>query len=386
MSDISYLSDIDDLHSAIQFDISNGSPIDLQKFKIVHYNIESITANGRIEALSDVCKCLNISVLILTETHLDETIPNNIITLSGYHDPIRHDRTNNGRYGGGCMIYISESLTFNQQHNKQTQQYEHLWVDVMSEGKKIAINCLYRPPIETQESHQNFLETSESILESLSNYQADVKVIMSDLNFGNCYCVSPTLKFKPLDHKAPELFSSFGFQQLIDIPTRNRTTLSLIDLIFVNSVDLVQEYGTLPEIADHEGILLCLDIKQKPQYSTKKLLYDYKSADLEGMKKYINEYDFDSKVFSLPVNSQAEFYTKVLIDCFEKFVPKREAFFKPQSIPWCNTYTRLLLRKKNRNYKFLKQVSQKYLAAHQNINCEPQILTKLLDKKETAKN
>ena len=114
-----------------------------------------------------------------------------------------------------------------------------------------------------------------------------------------------------LDHKAPELFSSYGFQQLIDIPTRNRTTLSLIDLIFVNSLDLVQEFGTLPEIADHEGVLLCLDIKQKQKYATKKLLYDYASADIDGMKKYINEYDFEGKVFSLPVHAQAESYSKV---------------------------------------------------------------------------
>ena len=381
MSDISYLSDIDNLHSSIQFDLTNGSPIDIQKFKIVHYNIESITANGRIEALSDICKTLNISVLVLTETHLDETIPNNIITLSGYHEPIRHDRTNNGRYGGGCMVYVSESLTFKQQHNKQSRHYEHIWVDVLAEGKTIAVNCLYRPPIETSESHQLFLETSESILDSLSQYQADLKVIMSDLNFGNCYCVSPTLKFKPLDHKAPEIFTSFGFQQLIDIPTRNRTTLSLIDLLFVNSLDLVEEFGTLPEIADHEGILLCLDIKQKQKYCSKKILYDYKNADLDGMKKYIQEYNFEGNVFRLPVYEQAQCYSKVLIDCFEKFVPKREVFFKPQSLPWCNTYTRLLLRKKNRNYKFFKQVSQKHLLAQQNPNSEEITITKLLVKK-----
>ena len=36
----------------------------------------------------------------------------------------------------------------------------------------------------------------------------------------SCYCKIPTLPPKPLDSSAPELFSSHGFSQLIDIPTR----------------------------------------------------------------------------------------------------------------------------------------------------------------------
>ena len=95
------------------------------------------------------------------------------------------------------------------------------------------------------------------------------------MNFGNCFCLSPELDFKPLDNSAPELFSSFNFQQLIDIPTRVcstsvSTTISLIDLLFVDSQDLVEEFGLLPSIADHAGLLLCLNLKLKPRKKTKK--------------------------------------------------------------------------------------------------------------------
>ena len=40
------------------------------------------------------------------------------------------------------------------------------------------------------------------------------------MNFGNCYCKNPVLNPKPLDSSAPDLFESYGFQQLLDIPTR----------------------------------------------------------------------------------------------------------------------------------------------------------------------
>ena len=103
-SESSHISDFDDNCKSLNFDLSNGSPIDIENFNIVHYNINSILAPGRLEQLSDNCRLLNIGVLIITESKLDEMIPNNILTIPGYHEPIRHDRLINGRYGGGVLM------------------------------------------------------------------------------------------------------------------------------------------------------------------------------------------------------------------------------------------------------------------------------------------
>ena len=357
VSDISYISDIDNLPNSIQYDISNGCPQKLKcQFKIAHYNINSITADNRIETLTDLCKTLNIHILILTETKLDETIPNNIILLDGFHEPIRHDRELNGRNGGGCMIFIAETLTYKHQINRQSNHFEHLWVDVQTDNKILAVNCFYRPPNETAEDHDFFLKTAEQILKNLSEYRADVKVISSDLNFGNCYCVEPILPPKPLDKSAPQLFSSYGFNQLIDIPTRlTLTTTSLIDLLYVESQDLVDQFGTLPQIADHEGTLLCLNITQKSRQPTQKIIFDYRNADVEGMNGFIKQFKFENSIFGkLSVPNQTQAYSDILKDCFEKFVPKKTVFLRPNSIPWCNPYTRLLLRKKNLITSFSK--------------------------------
>ena len=158
------------------------------------------------------------------------------------------------------------------------------------------------------------METTENILSNLADHDADLKVVTSDFNFGNCYCRSPSLQFKPLDYSAPELFSSFNFHQLINLPTRVSTTVSLIDLIFVNTMDPIEEFGTLPQIADHDGTVLSLKIKQKPKAQTQKTIYDYKSAD----------FDFENTVFKLPVTDQAERYSQILITGFDQFVPKNK--------------------------------------------------------------
>ena len=109
-------------------------------------------------------------MLIITESKLDDNIPNNLITISGYHEPIRHDRPINGRHGGGVLMYIAENLAFQHRPEFQSANYEHLWADVRINDKLFAINGLYRPPNEDADSHKTFLETAENILIQLTNY------------------------------------------------------------------------------------------------------------------------------------------------------------------------------------------------------------------------
>ena len=114
VSDLSYISDFDNDIQSYNYDLSNGSPIDINNFNIVHFNINSITAIDRLDQLSDICSILNLDVLVITESKLDNTIPTSMITLPGYHDPLRRDRN---RHGGGVLIYIAEHLIFNQKEH-----------------------------------------------------------------------------------------------------------------------------------------------------------------------------------------------------------------------------------------------------------------------------
>ena len=121
-SDTSNISDFEEEFHSLNIDISNGPPIDINNFIIVHYNINSILAPNRIEELTDVCQTLNIDILILSESKVDQNIPNNLITIPGYHEPLRHDRN---RHGGGVLMYIAENLV-----QFQSDHFEHLWADV----------------------------------------------------------------------------------------------------------------------------------------------------------------------------------------------------------------------------------------------------------------
>ena len=105
-----------------------------------------------------------------------------------------NDRNINGRHGGGVLMYIAENLAFQHRTELQNNNYQHIWADVRINNNLISINGLYRPPNESAEDHQHFLQTAEDILQQLSNYEkVDYKLLSGDLNFGNCYCRVPIL-------------------------------------------------------------------------------------------------------------------------------------------------------------------------------------------------
>ena len=382
ISDCSYISEFDNECQSINFDLSDGSPIDVNNFNIAHYNINSITAFGRLDQLSNICATLKLNVLILTESKLDDTIPSSLITLPGYHEPIRRDRNRNG---GGVLVYIAQNLIFNHKEQLQSENFEHIWVDIRVRNETFALNALYRPPNETNESHNKFLDTASNILQKLSSYNSSRKLIASDLNFGNCYCKFPTLEHKSLDSAASDLFSSFGFTQLIDIPTRiTDNTMSLIDLIFVKDTDMVSCHGTLPKIADHDGVVVSYCMKTETIKQKTKVVYDYKNADIAGLIAHIKSINFELAVFIHPIIQQANFYTQVLMDAFTKFIPCKSVPIRVNDQPWSNTYTRLLLRKKNRNYQLYKKANNIYNNVLAQKNASKETLTRYINKRTNA--
>ena len=255
-----------------------------------------------------------------------------------------------------------------------------------SEPDFFAINAFYRPPNESLADHQQFLQFADNTLSKLADYSsAKYKVIASDLNFGNCYCKSPILNPKPLDSNAPDLFSSYGFLQLIDIPTRiTLNCLSLIDLIYVNQPDDVICHGTLPKIADHDGVVVSFNTKNIKQKTNTKIVYDYKNTDVEGLINYIKNFDFESSVFSKTVIDQTNIFSDILKQAFAKFVPCITVVIRNNDQSWCNSFTRLLLRKKNRNYLFYKRCEVDYQNILKQPNPSPDIVTRLLNKKNKA--
>ena len=66
-------------------------------------------------------------------------------------------------------------------------------------------------------------------------------------------------------------------------------------------------------------------------------------------------------------------------------MPVKTITIRPSDAPWCNSYTRLLLRKKNRNYQIYKRYETDYKNILKN-NPQPEIVTRYLNKRDKSLN
>ena len=131
---------------------------------------------------------------------------------------------------------------------------------------------------------------------------------------------------------APELFESYGFFQLIDIPTRiTQNTTLLVDLIFVQNQDYLSIQGTLPKIEDHDGTLVSFHSTRLKILPKTIIILDYNKINEVDLIKHTKNIDFQTIVFSQPLIDQPRLMTTLMTGAFHKFVPSREVTIRPNA-------------------------------------------------------
>ena len=99
-SDCSSTCSIDELQPST-LDLTSGdySAINPKLFSILAYNINSITAPSKLDLLEATAHELNLDVIALTETKLNDQIHESVYTIPGYSIVSKH----RNRFGGGVL-------------------------------------------------------------------------------------------------------------------------------------------------------------------------------------------------------------------------------------------------------------------------------------------
>ena len=79
----------------------------MNRILIGHLNITSLRNKFEILVFSIA---VNLDILIISETKLDESFPVSQFLIPGFEEPIRLDRSSSS--GGGIMLYIREGIPF----------------------------------------------------------------------------------------------------------------------------------------------------------------------------------------------------------------------------------------------------------------------------------
>ena len=111
--------------------------------RIAHLNCRSFLPHK--EEIFDLLCNFCLDVLTLSETWLDDTIPDSgILPVGCNYSLLRRDRN---RHGGGVAILISNHIRYCQKLDFSSGEIESLWIELYPRSKRsLLLCCAYRPP------------------------------------------------------------------------------------------------------------------------------------------------------------------------------------------------------------------------------------------------
>ena len=193
----------------------------LKNVIIGQLNINSL--RNKFHALTEIIRG-NIDILIITETKLDHTFPQNQFRIPGYRIPYRKDRD---KHGGGVMIFVREDIPSDELlKHEMDEDTEILFIEVNLRKTKILLIAAYNSPtLKYRKPDDTFFQQIAHALDVYSGY--DKFILVGDLN------LNALVENEALD----DFMDEFHAKNLVKDPTcyANPSNPSCLDLYITNS-------------------------------------------------------------------------------------------------------------------------------------------------------
>ena len=207
-----------------------------RNISICHWNLNSISAHNYIKLflLKAYIAIHKFDIICLSETYLDSstTSDDDNLAISGYN-LIRSDHPSNNKRGGVC-IYYKNFLPLRVLGIQYLQECINFELNIG--GKICNFISLYRSPSQTQDEFEKFIDNLELNLETLSQNNPLLIVLIGYLNTKskNWYFHDKSSHER---NAIENVTAQFCFQQIIKEPTHIPSTC--IDLIFTSQPNLI---------------------------------------------------------------------------------------------------------------------------------------------------
>lgn len=225
-----------------------------KSFSLLHCNCRSLNKNH--DNLSLLLRILNFNFdcIAVSETWLHEHSPTDLFQLDNYKFVHRPRIQGNG---GGVGLYVNIKHHFLIQDELSTfheNVFESLFVEITNQNSKVIVGVIYRPP---SSDLNTFLATLEEALDKVGNSSC---YILGDFNINTLNITDTQQISTNVVRNFVNLVSSFGFQPLIDKPTRvTHETRTLLDNIFTNTFHNISSGVIIDDLSDHYPIFCISD-------------------------------------------------------------------------------------------------------------------------------
>lgn len=332
--------------------------------KIISANIAGLysrKSKHKVDMLRELAEKEEVSLVALTESHLNEDIDSAEVTMQGYH-LYRIDRKL-GIKKGGVVVYVRKDLArfCSRMIGGAEGVVEHLIL--YFEPINFVFVTIYRPECQSHE-FTSTLAKIEQFLEDCGSPQPNV-MIVGDFNFPqvnwNTLQVKGKSKSASMSVQAQSLLEfteKFCMEQAIKIPTRMN---NILDLVFINNEELILDYSVEPtSLSDHDMIRLAMPAPvngtgiSQPQVTRsdvyfEKLNFYHKNVNWEEINRSLLEMEWEENMEGLGPTAIYQHIKEKLWHISSKLVPEKSSS-RIKKIP---RDRRILMRKRTKYTKRL---------------------------------
>lgn len=325
-------------------------------------------------ARSIVCKldCINVIIqshspdlILFTETWLDSSIPDSMLTASNNYMCYRKDRDRRG--GGVCIMARPEISLVPVMLPEKLTGLEIVAVDLLGLDVKCRVVLVYRAPSCDTLAQSEMLDLV-SCLKVLSSVGYPT-VLSGDLNLPHLDWPSMTGPNDGIYTPFMELVNELGLVQFVDVPTRHT---NILDIILSNDAYLVCDWAVEPPLgfanciskpSDHNIVSFKLHCMAANQLNDESILFrDFENTDFDGLNRYLSTIDWSAVlVTSYDTNTYWKKFMEILNAGIELYVPVRRKKMLSRRVGCLYPYfIRQMLRKRKAAWrKFRRFHTQK---------------------------
>lgn len=287
----------------------------IERLIIGQLNINSL--RNKIDSLKLLMKG-NIDILIITETKLDDTFPNQQFYVDGYNPPFRINRTNNA---GGVIIYVRGDIpAIELKRHPPPRNIEGIFFEVNLRKTKWLVFGGYNPDKHTI---NNFLGQLGPILDFYMPIY-DNFLLLGDFNSEMCEPAMITF------------CETYSLINLIKEPTcfKNPLNPSSIDLILTNRPRIFQNSTTVETgLSDHHMLTITVMRKFFQKQTPTTILYrNYKNFDQHFFRNELLKEIYN--VHQGKVNCAT--LEKIVIKHLDRYAPIKKKYVRANNSPYMN--------------------------------------------------
>ncbi|MEW8091294.1 MAG: endonuclease/exonuclease/phosphatase family protein, partial [Candidatus Thiodiazotropha endolucinida] len=339
-----------------------------KKLKLCHINTRSILAYNnefktnqvKMDEIREIlCKKFEYDVIAITESWLspDISVDSTDLHIDNYTF-YRKDRFNANNRGGGVGVFVTNNLLCLQRADLATNDIELLWLELHTNSKTVLVGVCYRPPGQSRDEQSNFFSKLETSIENVKLACPDNIVLLGDFN-DKCTDWHMPHTQSEVGNKLLNLLLQNNLAQLISEPTRycnNSTTL--LDLLITDCPHMVLNSGVSPPLAnlDHCTIYCTLNIDTYRSKSYKRTVWDYKTANIQGLNDALERAPFDLPYTLYEnINDIVEFNNSLILSACKEYIINKTVTVRTKDKPWMCNEVRYFFRRRDRCFKRYKR-------------------------------